>query len=85
MKSLQTAFKTALQNSGVQKPVTIHTLRHCFATHLLNEGASLYEIKKLLGHVRIDTTTWYLQLSDSDAMKIKSPLDTMDSTESVNV
>jgi site-specific recombinase XerD len=55
----------------------VHTLRHCFATHLLNEGRNLPEIKKLMGHVRIDTTAWYVQLADSDLFKVKSPLDTM--------
>lgn len=80
VRSIQTAFNSTVTKSGINKPITVHTLRHCFATHLLNEGASVFEIKKLMGHVRIDTTTWYLQLSDSDAMKIASPLDTMRNT-----
>ena len=54
---------------------------HCFATHLLNEGKNVFEIKRLLGHVRIDTTTWYLQLSDSEVLKLLSPLDTMKNDE----
>ena len=77
VRLLQDAFKTAVSRVGITKKATIHTLRHCFATHLLNEGKSLVEIKKLLGHVRIDTTAWYVQLADSDLYKIKSPIDTM--------
>ena len=42
-----------------------------------NEGNNVFAIKRLLGHVRIDTTTWYLQLADSETLKLKSPLDTM--------
>lgn len=77
-KSIGNALRQAVIASGVQKHITVHTLRHCFATHLLMEGATIYEIKKLLGHMRIETTTWYLQLADSEMQKIKSPLDTME-------
>jgi site-specific recombinase XerD len=76
-KTVQDAFKAALKKSGVQKHGTIHTLRHCFATHLLEAGADIYTIKKLLGHVRIDTTVWYSQLADSDVLKTKSPIDSL--------
>jgi len=77
VRAAQDALKSVMKKSGIPKHVTIHTLRHCFATHLLNEGKNVFQIKRLLGHVRIDTTTWYLQLSDSDTLKLKSPLDTM--------
>jgi len=76
-KSIQDAWKTIVKRSGIPKRITVHTLRHCYATHLLNEGNNVFAIKRLLGHVRIDTTTWYLQLSDSEALKLKSPLDSM--------
>ena len=55
-RAIQDAFKAVVKKSGIPKHITIHSLRHCFATHLLNEGKNIYEIKKLLGHVRIDTT-----------------------------
>ena len=77
VRAVQDAFKKVVAKSGIPKRITIHTLRHCFATHSLNEGKNIFEIKRLLGHVRIDTTTWYLQLSDSEALKLISPLDTM--------
>ena len=76
-KSIQDAWKAIVKRSGIPKHITVHTLRHCFATHLLNEGNNVFAIKRLLGHVRIDTTTWYLQLADSETLKLKSPLDTM--------
>ena len=74
-RTLQEAFKAALRRSGIKKPGTIHTLRHCFATHLYEDGHNLLALKKLLGHVRIDTTAWYTQLAYSEILSLKSPLD----------
>ena len=74
-RTLQDAFKTALEKSGIKKPGTIHTLRHCFATHLYEDGHNLLALKKLLGHLRIETTAWYTQLAYSDILALKSPLD----------
>jgi integrase/recombinase XerD len=76
-RGIQDSWKYIVRKSGIPKHITVHTLRHCFATHLLNEGNNVFQIKRLLGHVRIDTTTWYLQLSDSETLKLNSPLDTM--------
>lgn len=76
-RTLQDAFKAALKRSGVQKEATVHTLRHNFATDLFNEGNNLLSIKKLLGHVRIDTTAWYTQIADSNVFKLKSPIDSL--------
>ena len=75
--SIQIAFRTVVRQSGIPKRITIHTLRHKFATELLNEGKNIYQIKRLMGHVRLDTTAWYLQLSDSEILHLTSPLDTM--------
>jgi len=76
-RTLHNAFKSALRKSGVKKQGTIHTLRHCFATHLYEDDHNLLALKKLLGHVRIDTTAWYTQLANSEVLKIKSPIDTL--------
>jgi len=77
-RAIQRAFQLVSEKSDITKHMSIHTLRHCFATHLLNEGANIYEIKKLLGHVRIDTTCWYLQLTDNETLRLTSPLDSME-------
>jgi len=76
-KSLEDVFKRALKKSGVTKAGSIHTLRHCYATHLYEDGHNLLALKKLLGHVRIDTTAWYTQLADSDVLKLQSPIETL--------
>lgn len=80
-RTLQDAFKTALRKSGVKKQGSIHTLRHCFATHLYEDGTNLIAMKKLMGHVRIDTTAWYTQVAVSDVLKLKSPLDSLAKTK----
>jgi len=76
-RTLEDAFKAALRKSGVKKQGSLHTLRHCFATHLYEDGHNLLALKKLMGHVRIDTTAWYTQLAESDVLKLKSPIDTL--------
>lgn len=76
-KAIQDAFQSAVVKSGVKQHVTVHTLRACFATHLLESGVNLIVIKQLLGHVKLDTTAWYMGLADSQVFKTKSPLDSM--------
>ena len=76
-RTLAGAFKAALKRSGVTKPGSIHALRHCYATHLYEDGHNLLAMKKLLGHVRIDTTAWYTQLAYSQVLGLKSPIETL--------
>jgi len=83
-QSIETAFRAAVESSGVTKHLTVHSLRHAFATGLLNDGKNILQIKKLLGHVRLDTTTWYLQLSDSETLHLTSPLDSYVDPDSSN-
>ncbi|WP_425600290.1 tyrosine-type recombinase/integrase [Paenibacillus crassostreae] len=63
VRSIQSIFKDSLHASGISKDVSVHTLRHCFATHLLNRGSSILQIKEFLGHADIQTTTMYLHLT----------------------
>ena len=70
------AFNEAVKRTNISKNVSIHTLRHCFATHLLEDGVSLLQIKELLGHSSIQSTTIYLHLANTTS-GIKSPLDNL--------
>lgn len=73
--SVQVVMRKALQKSGLNKKATVHTLRHSFATHLLENGTDIRYIQQFLGHSSIKTTTIYTHLTKSAVDKIKSPLD----------
>lgn len=74
-KSLQSVLKLALQKSGITKPVTLHWLRHSYATHLLESGTDLRYIQELLGHNSSKTTEIYTHVSTKSLQQIKSPFD----------
>ena len=76
-RTLSKVFKEVKRKVGIKKPVSIHSLRHSFATHLLEDGVPIYHIQKLLGHKSPGTTCIYLHLTRLSFLKIKSPLDTM--------
>jgi len=72
---IQHAIKVSALRAGIDKPVHVHTLRHSFATHLLENGVDIRKIQKLLGHSNLQTTQIYTQVSNEEIKKIKSPLD----------
>lgn len=76
-RSIQKIFKNAKDKAGIKKDATVHTLRHCFATHLLESGVDIYHIQHLLGHTNPKTTSIYIHLTRKDVLNIKSPLDLM--------
>jgi site-specific recombinase XerD len=84
MATIQYAFKHALKVSCIQKPATVHVLRHCFATHLLDNGTDLHILQKLLGHASIKTTAIYLHMTRRTFNAVKSPLDLVDKGDEIN-
>lgn len=74
-RTIQMIVRKAAKNAGIKKLVTPHTLRHSFATHLLEKGTDIRYIRDLLGHTNINTTLIYTKVSNKDISKIKSPLD----------
>lgn len=76
-RGAQWALTEAVKKSGIFKEVTLHTLRHTYATHLLEQGVNILTIKELLGHAHIDTTMVYLHLAQPSAVVAFSPMDTL--------
>jgi integrase/recombinase XerD len=75
------ACVAAARKAGITKPIHPHSLRHAFATHLLDEGVNLLVIQTLLGHANLKTTARYLHLSDHAVRSTRSPLETLDSLD----
>lgn len=76
-RSLQNIFNKAVSKANIKKQVTFHSLRHSYATHLLESGVDLRYIQELLGHANSKTTERYTHVSTRSLTKIKNPLDTL--------
>lgn len=76
-RSVQNVVKNALKKAGITKRVTPHTLRHCFATHLMDNGVQLPYIQALLGHKDIKTTMIYTHVTNGSITNVASPLDSL--------
>jgi len=76
-RSIQNIMIEALKKTNIRKQVSLHTLRHSFATHLLEDGVDLYTIQHLLGHSQLRSTIMYLHIAQVIPKSAKSPLDTL--------
>ena len=76
-RGVQWAVKQACKMAGIKKDIHVHTLRHTFATHLLEDGMDIMTLKDLLGHENIETTIEYLQVAQLPGHKVFSPIDTL--------
>lgn len=74
-RTVEKVFDQACERAGINKDVSVHTLRHSFATHLLEAGTNLRYIQELLGHAHSKTTEIYTHVSTRSLGKIRSPLD----------
>ena len=74
---MQKIVSRAANRAGIKKDVHCHTLRHSFATHLLENDVDIRKIQELLGHADLSTTQIYTHISTAELKKIKSPIDSL--------
>ncbi|MFN8259128.1 MAG: tyrosine-type recombinase/integrase [Bacteroidales bacterium] len=77
VRGLSWIMRETIKKTSIKKEVTLHTLRHTYATHLLEEGLNIVTLKDLLGHAEIATTMIYLHIAQCPLVKAHSPLDTL--------
>ena len=74
-RSIQNILKNALHKCNIKKRITVHSLRHSFATHLIKQGTDIRIIQDILGHKDIRTTQIYTHISSANISKVKNPFD----------
>ena len=79
-RQLNRAVHAAALAAGIDKRVSMHTLRHCFATHLLEQKVDIRVVQVLLGHKKLDTTALYAQVATDLLREVISPLESLRST-----
>ena len=77
-QTLNKIVKNSASKAGIKKQVSFHTLRHCFATHLLEKGVNIRIIQEFMGHVSLKTTALYMHMVNVQPSGVSSPLDNMD-------
>jgi len=77
VRGLSWVMREALKKTSITKEVNLHSLRHAYATHLLEDGLNIVTVQKLMGHADISTTMLYLHVAQCEMIKAHSPLDTL--------
>jgi len=77
IRSIQFIIQKAAVKAGIKKKVSVHTLRHSYATHLMEAGVNLRKIQLILGHTSISTTAKYIHLADNYIRNFNSPIETL--------
>ena len=77
-RTIQQVFYDARKKACINKPASVHSLRHSFATHLLEAGTDLFRIQQLLGHFNLGTTSKYLHMVQTKVLQVRSPLDLLE-------